>query len=121
MSNNANYLDLGSWNSICDRCGRKVKFLKPEWTGLMTCNHCWDPRHPVTLPIPMARDSLPVPRPRPRPNPVFITTMNTDLSKWGGPYELHGTLVPDLVWSTWDHTWGGDYYATFNYTNFPEG
>jgi hypothetical protein len=43
----------GSWNAICDRCGKKYKShqLRMEWTGLRTCcgsdtHNCWEPRHP---------------------------------------------------------------------------
>lgn len=34
-------------NAICDRCGFKFKHfeLKKEWTGLMVCKPCWEPRN----------------------------------------------------------------------------
>ena len=37
----------GSWLAICDRCGFEYKGpeLKKEWTGLMVCKKCWEPRH----------------------------------------------------------------------------
>jgi len=36
------------YNSICDRCGFEYKNheLQKEWTGLMVCKPCWEPRHP---------------------------------------------------------------------------
>lgn len=42
------YLKLGDWNAICDRCGFKFKAseLKPSWDNLMVCEECWEPRHP---------------------------------------------------------------------------
>lgn len=42
------YLQLGTWNSICDRCGFKFKAseLKLEWDGLYVCEKCFEPRQP---------------------------------------------------------------------------
>lgn len=39
---------LGSWKAVCDRCGFRyhAEELRKEWTGLRTCRHCWEPRHP---------------------------------------------------------------------------
>jgi len=44
----ADYLEIGTWNALCDRCQRKYKAnqLRKEWTGWMVCDHCWEPRHP---------------------------------------------------------------------------
>jgi hypothetical protein len=38
----------GTWRAICDRCGFEFASdkLRKEWTGLMTCGACWEPRHP---------------------------------------------------------------------------
>lgn len=43
-----NYYVSGQWNAICDRCARKYKSseLREEWTGLMVCKNCWEPRQP---------------------------------------------------------------------------
>lgn len=42
----ADYLKLGSWNALCDRCGKKFKGdeLRKTWDGLFTCAKCWEPR-----------------------------------------------------------------------------
>lgn len=39
---------LGDHNALCDRCQSKfwASDLKEEWTGLMVCESCHDPRHP---------------------------------------------------------------------------
>lgn len=44
----ADYLKLGDWNAICDRCGFKFKAseLKETWDNLQVCKECWEPRHP---------------------------------------------------------------------------
>ena len=36
-------------NAVCDRCGFDMKHyeLQKEWTGLMVCSKCWEPRHPM--------------------------------------------------------------------------
>lgn len=46
-----NYYVPGQWNVVCMRCGLKKKsaMLRKEWTGLMVCDDCWEPRHPQTL------------------------------------------------------------------------
>lgn len=63
----------GSWNVICDRCGFKYKSfqLRKEWTGLMVCKNCWEPRHPQDL-IKIPKDDQSVPWSRPEPDDVFI-------------------------------------------------
>ena len=68
-----NHLELGKWNSICDRCGFKFKNdkLQKEWTGLMVCNECYETRHPQDLLRPPKEDSS-IPWSRPEPADVFI-------------------------------------------------
>ena len=68
-----NHLELGKWNSICDRCGFKFKNdkLQKEWTGLMVCNECYETRHPQDLLRPPKEDSS-IPWSRPEPPDIFI-------------------------------------------------
>lgn len=68
-----NYLVLGQWNVVCDRCGLEFKSseLQPEWTGLMVCTKCFEPRHPSTLFNPTTREGS-IPWARPEPADVFI-------------------------------------------------
>lgn len=70
-----NYLELGKWNVICDRCGFEFKNdeLRKEWTGLMVCSKCWEPRHPQTL-IRVPKDDPSVPWSRPEPPDDFAET-----------------------------------------------
>ena len=39
--------------AICDKCGFEVSYrsLKKEWTGIMACPQCWDPKHPALNPV----------------------------------------------------------------------
>lgn len=42
-----NYLKLGSWNTICDICGRKFKNtdVRKRWDGFLVCSSDWESRH----------------------------------------------------------------------------
>lgn len=42
-----NYLKLGSWNVICDVCGRKFKNtdVRKRWDGFVVCSQDWETRH----------------------------------------------------------------------------
>lgn len=41
----------GNWKVTCHRCGFwfPSSEIKREWTGLLVCEKCWEPRHPQTL------------------------------------------------------------------------
>jgi hypothetical protein len=69
-----NYLELGKWNVVCDRCGLKHKNteLRKEWTGLMVCSKCWEPKHPQLM-IRIPADNPAVPWARPEPIDTYIT------------------------------------------------
>lgn len=64
----------GDWNIICDRCSKKIKASKAkhEWTGLIVCDNCFEPRHSQDY-IKVKQDKITVPFLRPRPEDVFIT------------------------------------------------
>lgn len=44
----ADFLDLGTWNFRCFRCGRKIKAneARKNWQGFYTCDPCYEPRQP---------------------------------------------------------------------------
>ena len=50
----------------CDRCGFKYRMseLKKEWTGLLVCPPCFEPKHPQ-LSLRAKRDRISVPNARP--------------------------------------------------------
>ena len=60
---------------ICDRCGSKkyASEAKKEWTGLLVCHPCWDPRHPQDL-VRGRVDRQAVKDARPEAADVFVTT-----------------------------------------------
>lgn len=70
----ADYLKLGSWNVICDRCGvkRKADQVRKEWTGLIVCSDkCWEPRHPQDF-VRSKPDDQSVPFTRPEKTDQFV-------------------------------------------------
>lgn len=68
------YYKPGSWNCLCDRCGLQYKSdaLIKEWTGLMVCAPCWEPRHPQDL-LRVPKEQISVPWSRPEPDDTFVT------------------------------------------------
>lgn len=69
----ADKLVIGQWNAICDRCRWKFKNveLQKEWTGLMVCKDCWEPRHPQDF-VKVRIDEQALPWTRPEPTDTFI-------------------------------------------------
>jgi hypothetical protein len=82
------------WAAICDRCGFEYKSyeLKKEWTGLMTCHPCWEPRHPQDF-IRAVADKQVVPWSRPPPEDVFVGVCYIDgLSGYAG-FGVAGCMI----------------------------
>lgn len=69
-----NFFEVGSWNIICDSCGKKMKasHAKHRWDGFIVCNSCFEHRHPQDL-IKTKPDKQTVPFSRPRGQDVFVT------------------------------------------------
>jgi hypothetical protein len=67
------YLKVGDYNAECQRCHFKFKAseLRREWTNLLVCDQCYDPRHPQEF-LRAARDDMTVPFVSPELPPVFV-------------------------------------------------
>ena len=69
-----NYLKLGDYNAICDRCGFKFKAseLRKTWEGFMVCQKDFETRHPQDL-LRARKEDTSVPWTRPEQTDTFIT------------------------------------------------
>jgi len=68
----------GSWNVICDVCGRqyKAESLQMRWDGLMVCHGDWEPRQPQDF-VRGVADQQAVPWSRPEAADRFIYLQTT--------------------------------------------
>jgi hypothetical protein len=58
----------------CMRCGFNVEphtRLRREWTGLLVCKPCWDPKPAQLRAPPVKPEGLPVRNASPEPEPVY--------------------------------------------------
>ena len=69
--------------AICDRCSfkRRHMTLRKEWTGLLVCQECYDPRPADLSPPVVGPEGLPIRDARPDPGDVLgpNTTTRADL------------------------------------------
>lgn len=96
----ADYLKIGSYNVICDRCGRKYKVEEtvvmtgPENTGLRLCKRrCYEPTHPQYY-LRGREDRQDVPSARP----------DTGITG-GGPGSLAGFAIAGVAIAGYDKDW----------------
>ena len=70
----ADFYRHGSHNWICERCGFKYKAeaKRKEWTGLIVCPPCWEPRHPQDF-VRGTKDKQSVTDPRPEQADYFLS------------------------------------------------
>lgn len=68
----ADYLLVGSYNVICDQCGKKYKnrVMKTQWDGLRVCERCFEFRNPQDF-VRGVKDDQSVPIARPDTTPTF--------------------------------------------------
>ena len=74
MSETYSYVQGRVW-AVCDRCARKRDHatLKKEWSGLLVCGDCWDPKPYYLNPVWIdPQEGAPVKDPRPRPSDVNL-------------------------------------------------
>ncbi|MGE5500691.1 MAG: hypothetical protein ACM3W4_02060 [Ignavibacteriales bacterium] len=68
----------GSSYFICDRCGFKRRDKRKEWTGLVVCEPCLDPRPPELDPPNVYPEGLPLPDARPEPEDTDVGDVTPD-------------------------------------------
>ena len=107
-----NFYTSGQFNLVCDRCSKKIKAqeAKHEWTGLIVCGDCWEPRHEQDF-VRAKQDKITVPFSRPIPELVFTNVNFCTLWTIQGVAD-QGTadcsqadLDIDLNWNDWIQTY----------------
>jgi len=96
MSYQSNYV-RGSWNCICESCGRLVKAgeLRQRWDGFMVDEQCWEPRQPQDFVRGVADYQAP-PFTRPEQSDIFIPFTFTPLLSYlsNGLVSIIKTIIP---------------------------
>ena len=76
------YIVSGAYG-ICDRCGFQKRLkteLRKEWTGLMVCGACYDPRPEEMTPPRVKAEGVPLPNARPdNQNADYVEVTAEDL------------------------------------------
>ena len=94
----ADFLELGSWNAICFRCGSKYKasMMQKNWQGFYTCLRCWEPRQPQDFAVGIAEVQT-APWIQADPAPLFpalcFPNDRTAVPGFGEP----GCMIPGFV------------------------
>lgn len=98
----ADYMKLGDWNALCDRCQRKYKAsqLRKEWTGFMVCKKCYEPRHPQEF-LKGRKEDENVSWTRPDSNAdTSVTTVDGNLLITDNYYDTNGDVDKTLTVGT---------------------
>lgn len=66
--------------ALCDRCAQRYRLdcLRKEWSGLMVCDECWDPKPDTMTPPVVYPEGLPYPNARPDMPAVFVNNVTPD-------------------------------------------
>jgi len=104
-----NFYQAGSYNSSCDVCGQKYKSseIRKRWDNAIVCINCYEPKHPVLMPLPAVVDQRTILNARPKQYETEIA-VSYGRSLWGTQYVNIQGLQPDLNWEAWSETWDGD-------------
>ena len=91
----ADFLELGSWNAICYRCGRKRKAseMRKQWQGYWVCPEEWEPRQPQDFARGVPDEQSP-PWTQPPPADVFIGVCTIQGQQAIPGFALPGCAVP---------------------------
>ena len=81
----ADFLRVGNYNMICDKCGFKFKNtdIRVQWDGLQVCKGCWEVRQPQDF-VRGVKDSQQVPIARVDASPTFTDTATSLTPTEGG-------------------------------------
>lgn len=67
------YYKPGTWNCICDVCGRRFKSdeMLRRWDGALVCKYDWELRHPMDF-LRGRKEKISVPFARDEPKDQFV-------------------------------------------------
>lgn len=92
----------GNYWIECDRCGLEYRQseIKKEWTGLLVCKECWEPRHPQEF-IRARKDQISPPPGWVRPVDIeyltgFCTTRSSEADEAIAGCAIAGYETPDV-------------------------
>lgn len=104
-----NHLVSGSWNALCDSCGRKFKAqdLQRRWDGLMVCKEDYEVRHPADF-LRVQKEKISVDFSRPYPmNDTFIR-YTCSIKETNGKADIGAADCArvdfDIPYDSWDVT-----------------
>lgn len=94
----ADFLKLGDWNAICDRCGFKFKAseLRKTWQGFMVCRKDWEERQPQDF-VKGVPDIQTPPWTRPPAGDIFVTFCTPNSRTAIPGYAIPGCCIPGFV------------------------
>jgi len=98
---------VGDWNVICQVCRRKIKASKAtkRWDGLIVgIEHsgCYETRHPLDMPQPLAPEPQPLPFTSPEETDEFIGVCTAEGRMGVAGYGVAGCATAGLTGLTFD-------------------
>lgn len=96
----ADYYKHGSWNAICDVCGRKFKGdeLLDRWDGLKVCRDDYEERHPQEF-VRGVVDNPSPPFVRPWPPDTFVIFCTLEGRSTVSGYSIAGCWIAGLPYT----------------------
>lgn len=88
----SSYYKPGTWNVICDLCGRQFKSdeVRKRWDGLIVCKNDYEPRHILDFIKPHPERTT-VPYVRKEPEDVFV-----EVHYYEPPVDVPPVVVPPV-------------------------
>ena len=97
------YYLRGSWNAICDLCGRQYKAgeLQRNWKGQMVCSYDYEPRHPQDF-VRGVKESSGLPWSRPEGPDTFLPVCTPNGRTAYPGFAVPGCVVPSYIHPLFD-------------------
>lgn len=94
------YYKPGSWNTICQVCGRKFKSdeTRKRWDGLIVCNSDFENRHILDF-LKVREDDPAVPYVSPEPSDNFVPVYYADVRQGRADTGLADYAQADIIYN----------------------